>query len=84
LTTWNNALAETAIGLFKTEAIGQHSPFLTGPLKTVDDVEYAAIEWVDWYNARRLHSRLNYVPADEHEAASYAPAQTSEPAASQP
>jgi putative transposase len=71
----DNALAETTIGLTKTEAVGRHSPFLTGP-QTVDDVEYATIEWVDWYNARRLHGRLDYVPPDEHEAAYYAQAQS--------
>ena len=51
---YDNALAETTIGLYKTEAVGRNSPFLTGPLKTIDDVEYATMEWVDWYNARRL------------------------------
>ena len=66
---YDNALAETTIGLFKTEAVSRHSPFLTGPLKTIDDVEYAMMEWVDWYNNRRLHSQLNYVPPDEYEAA---------------
>ncbi|CQD21957.1 integrase catalytic subunit [Mycobacterium europaeum] len=49
---YDNALAETTIGLFKTEAVGRHSPFLTGPLKTIDDVEYVTMEWVDWYNNR--------------------------------
>jgi putative transposase len=81
---YDNALAETTIGLFKTEAVGRHSPFLTGPLKTIDDVEYATMEWVDWYNNRRLHSRLDYVPPDEHEATYYAQTQTPQPAASQP
>jgi putative transposase len=66
---YDNALAETTIGLFKTEAIGPRSPFRTGSLRTVDDVEYATIEWVDWYNNRRLHSQLNYIPPDEYEAA---------------
>lgn len=69
---YDNALAETTIGLFKPEAVGRHSPFLTGPLKTIDDVEYVTMEWVDWYNNRRLHSQLNYIPPDEHEAAHYA------------
>jgi putative transposase len=41
---YDNALAETTIGLFKTEAIGSGSPFLSGPLRTVDDVEYATME----------------------------------------
>ena len=72
LTTWNNALAETTIGLFKTEAVGRGSPFLAGPLHTIDDVEYATMEWVDWFNNRRLHSQLSYIPPDEYEAAYYA------------
>jgi putative transposase len=51
-------LAETTIGLFKTEAVGRGSPFLAGPLRIIDDVEYATMEWVDWFNNRRLHSSL--------------------------
>jgi transposase InsO family protein len=39
---------------------------------TIDDVEYATMEWVDWYTNRRLHSQLNYIPPDEYEAAHYA------------
>jgi putative transposase len=42
------------------------------PAKTVDDIEYATMEWVDWYNNRRLHSVLGYIPSDEFEAAYYA------------
>ncbi|MGA7132046.1 MAG: hypothetical protein WBZ15_06855 [Mycobacterium sp.] len=61
-----------APGLFKTEAIGRGGPFLSGPLRIIDDVEYATVEWVDWYNGRRLHSRLDYVSPDEHESAYYA------------
>jgi putative transposase len=45
---YDNALAETTIGLFKTEAVGRGSPFLTSPLRTIDDVEYATMQWVDW------------------------------------
>lgn len=41
---WDNALAEITIGLSKTEAIGRGSPFLNGPLRTGDDVEYATME----------------------------------------
>ena len=69
---YDNALAETTIGLFKTEAVGRGRRFLAGPLRAIDDVEYATMEWVDWYNDRRLHSRLDYVPPEEHEAAYYA------------
>ena len=50
---------------------GQASLFLTGPLKTIDDVEHT-MEWVDWYNNRRLHGQLDYVSPEEHEAADYA------------
>ena len=69
---YDNALAETTIGLFKTEAVSRRSPFLAGPLRTLDDVEYTTLEWVDWYNNRRLHSQLGYIPPDEYETAHYA------------
>jgi transposase InsO family protein len=74
---YDNALAETTIGLFKTEAVGRGSPFLAGPLRTIDDVEYATMQWVDWYNNRRLHSQLDYVPPEEYEADYYAHSQAS-------
>ena len=76
-------MAETTIGLFKTEAITPNSPFRSGPLRTVDDVEYLTMEWVDWYNNRRLHSVLDYVPPDEYEATYYAQLRASQPAMSQ-
>lgn len=69
---YDNALAESTIGLFKTEAIRDDSPFRNGPLRTVDDVEWVTLTWVDWYNRARLHSSLGNVPPDEHEAAYYA------------
>ncbi len=47
----DNALAETHIGLFKTELIRPR-----GPWKGLDDVELATLEWVDWHNNRRLHT----------------------------
>jgi putative transposase len=71
---YDNALAETTIGLFKTEAVGRGSPFLAGPLRTIDDVECVTMEWVDWFNNRRLHSKLDYVQPEEHEVAYYAQA----------
>lgn len=80
---YDNALAETTIGLFKTEAIGPGSPFRPGPLRTLDDVEYPTMEWVDWYNNRRLHSVLDYVPPTEYETAYYARQRASQPAMSQ-
>ena len=48
---YDNALAETTIGLFKTEKIRRE-----GPWKTLSDVELATLEWVDWFNNARLHS----------------------------
>jgi putative transposase len=67
-----NALAETTIGLFKTEAVGRRSRFLTGPLRSIDDVEYATMEGSTGFNTCRLHSQLDYVPPEEHESAYYA------------
>lgn len=73
---YNNALAESTIGLFKNEAIRDGSPFRSGSLRTIDDVEWVTAGWVDWYNARRLHSTLGDVPPDEYEAAYYAGLET--------
>ena len=42
------------------------------------------MEWVDWYNNRRLHSQLDYVPPEEYESAYYAQIQASQPATPQP
>ena len=81
---YDNALAETTIGLFKTEAVGRGSPFLAGPLRIIDDVEFATMEWVDWFNNRRLHSVQDYVSPEEYEAAYYAQTQESQPATPQP
>jgi putative transposase len=69
---YDNALAETTIGLFKTEAVGRGNPFPAGPLRTIDDVEYATMQWVDRFNNRRPHSQLDYGPPEEYEAAYYA------------
>jgi putative transposase len=54
---YDHALAETINGLFKTEVI-RH----LGPWRGVDDVEYATLEWVAWYNSARLMEPLGYVP----------------------
>lgn len=63
---YDNALAESIIGLFKTEVVNRHGPF-----KTLPEVEFALMEWVDWYNNARLHSRLDYLTPAEYEAAYY-------------
>ncbi|WP_460701235.1 IS3 family transposase, partial [Nocardia thraciensis] len=63
---YDNALAESIIGLFKTEVVHRHGPF-----HTLAEVEFALTEWCDWYNNARLHSRLNYLTPAEYEAAYY-------------
>jgi hypothetical protein len=64
-----DALMETVIGLFKTECITT-TVLHHGPHKTIADVEYAAMDWVNWYNTRRLHSSIGFATPLEHEAAS--------------
>jgi transposase InsO family protein len=64
--SYDNALAETVIGLYKTEEIRRR-----GPWRTIEDVEFATLEWVAWYNSRRLLEPLGYVPPDEFEQAYY-------------
>jgi transposase InsO family protein len=61
---YDNALAETVIGIFKTEVIRRR-----GPWRSIEDVEFATLEWVAWYNTCRLLEPLGYVPPAEHEAA---------------
>lgn len=63
---YDNALAETEIGLFKTELINQR-----GPWRTHDDVEIAALEWVDWFNNRRLHTACADLTPAEYEQVHY-------------
>lgn len=65
--SYDNALAESIIGLFKTEVI----KFL-GPWKSVGQVEWETLKWVDWYNNTRLHSAIGYVTPQEAEEAFYA------------
>jgi len=62
--SYDNALAESAIGLYKTELIRRR-----GPWRTLDDVEIATLEYVDWFNYRRLHSEIGMIPPAELEAA---------------
>lgn len=61
--SYDNALAETVIGLYKTEVI-----YHNGPWKGLEDVEYATLEWVSWYNTQRLLEPIGYLPPDEYEA----------------
>jgi putative transposase len=65
--SYDNALAESVNGLYKglykTELINHK-----GPWRTLDDVELATFEWVDWYNHRRIHTACDNIPPIEHEA----------------
>jgi putative transposase len=63
---YDNALMESAIGLYKTELISRR-----GPWRTLTDVEIATAEWTDWYNNRRLHSEIGNIPPAEHETDFY-------------
>lgn len=65
--SYDNALAETINGLFKAEVIHRR-----GPWRSFEAVEYATLEWVDWYNHRRLLEPIGNVPPAEAEAAFYA------------
>ncbi|MGO4650044.1 IS3 family transposase [Nocardia sp. 2YAB30] len=69
---FDNALAETTIGLYKTEAIREDSPFRSGPLTRLADVELITADWVSWYNESRLMHRLGRKPPVEYEADYYA------------
>ena len=62
--SYDNSLAESTIWLYKTELIRRR-----GPWKGIDEVEYATLEWVDWFNHRRLLEPIGYVPPAEYEAA---------------
>jgi len=64
--SYDNALAESLIGLFKTEVIRRR-----GPWRTLEAVEFATLEWVDWFNPRRLLGPIGYVPPAEYEARDY-------------
>ena len=66
--SYDNALAETINGLFKTEVI--HHPE-RGPWKTFDEVEYATLDWVDWFNHRRLLESAGDIPPAEFEKLYY-------------
>jgi putative transposase len=65
--SYDNALAESIIGLFKTEVIRR-----LGPWKSLEAVEFAALEWADWFNNRRLLEPVGNIPPAEAEARYYA------------
>ena len=65
--SYDNALAESVNGLYKTELYRKK-----GPWKTINDLEIATLEWVDWYNQRRLHSAIDHMSPTEYEDLYYA------------
>jgi len=67
--SYDNALAESVIGLFKTEVIQRR-----GPWRSLEAVEFATLDWVDWFNTARLLEPIGYVPPAEYEAQYYAQA----------
>jgi transposase InsO family protein len=64
--SYDNALAETIIGLYKTEVIRRN-----GPWRNIEEVEFATLEWVDWFNNRRLFGPIGNIPPIEFEALYY-------------
>ena len=64
--SYDNALAESVIGLFKTEVIRRR-----GPWRGLEEVEFAVLEWVWWFNHHRLLEGLGYLPPAEYEEAYY-------------
>jgi putative transposase len=64
--SYDNALAEAVNGLYKAELIGRR-----GPWRGADQVELATLEWVTWWNQRRLHGAIGDIPPAEHEAIYY-------------
>jgi putative transposase len=74
--SYDNAMAESIIGLYKSELIT-----MRGPWRTVDDVELATLGWVHWWNTTRLHSATGHLPPNEFEAAHYAHQPPANPAA---
>jgi len=60
--SYDNAMAESGIGLYKAELIWRQ-----GPWRTVDQLEIATLEYVDWFNYRRLHGEIGHVPPAEFE-----------------
>jgi putative transposase len=69
---YDNALAETIIGLYKTECVRAGSPFNPTGFTTLADIETATAEWIDWFNNHRLLHRLGRRPPTEAEAEHYA------------
>ncbi len=64
--SFDSAMAESVIGLYKNECVK-----IDGPFMTVDELELATLSWVQWFNEHRLHSSIGYLPPAEYEQAQY-------------
>lgn len=64
--SYDNAMAESVVGLYKTECVN-----VDGPFRTVDELEFATLSWVHWFNEHRLHSSIGYATPIEHEQTYY-------------
>ena len=60
--SYDNALAETVVGLYKTECVKTDGPF-----RTADELKLATLSWVHWFNNDRLYSAIGYRTPIEHE-----------------
>jgi transposase InsO family protein len=69
--SYDNALAETVIGLFKTEIVRR-----LGPWRSLEAVEIATLEWIDWFNHRRLLEPIGNMPPAEAEMNYYTELET--------
>ncbi|CAI7976013.1 transposase [Frankia sp. Hr75.2] len=65
--SYDNALAESVNGLYKTELV-----YRRGPWRTFEELELATLEWVDWYNNRRIHSGCGNMSPAQYERSYYA------------
>lgn len=77
--SYDNALAETTIGLLKTELIGRQ-----GPWQSAEQVELAMLGWIDWYNQRRLHSACGHRPSTKPNMTTSRPTPPSRPSCPRP
>jgi putative transposase len=64
--SYDNAMAESVMALSKTELVRRN-----GAWRGLDDLEFATLEWVDWFNNRRLHGAIGDIPPAEYETNCY-------------
>jgi putative transposase len=76
--SFDNALAESTIGQLKAELVHRR-----GPWRTIEQLEFALFEYLDWWNRRRLHGEIGMIPPVEKEAAYYRPTRSLETTGSQ-